>query len=77
MNTDKLDQKFQNLSNALSEFDDALTDTQMNSVPSPNMADISRWRLLAEIDSDVSGLDKGVIGIGEKIEQIKNFNGMP
>ena len=48
----------------------------MNSVPSPNMADISRCQLLTEIDGSVSELDKGVIGIREKIEQLKAYEGI-
>ena len=71
MNTALLEKGLQKFSDALSEVDDALTDIQMNSVPSPNMADIRRRRLIAEIDSDLSDISESVCGIGEKIEQLK------
>ena len=71
MNTALLEKELQKFSDALSEVDDALTDIQMNSVPSPNMADIRRRRLIAEIDSDLSDISESVCGIGEKIEQLK------
>ena len=71
MNSAILGKQLQRLSDALSEFDDALVDAQMKSVPGPNMLDISRQRLLAEIDSDLSDISESVCGIGEKIEQLK------
>ena len=73
MNTKLLEKGLQNLSDALSEFDDALVDAQTSSVPGPNITDIRRRRLLTEIDSDLSDVSKGVCGIGEKIEQLKSF----
>ena len=73
MHSKILEKGLQKLSDALSEFDDALMDAQTNSVPSPNVADIQRRRLIAEIDSDLSDLSEGVCGIGEKIEQLKSF----
>ena len=73
MNTALLEKGLQKLSDALSEFDDILVDAQMSSVPGPNQSDIRCRRLIAEIDSGVSGLSEGVCGIGEKIEQIKSF----
>ena len=42
MNSAILGKQLQRLSDALSEFDDALVDAQMKSVPGPNMLDISR-----------------------------------
>lgn len=77
MNSKRLEKELQKLSDALSEFDDALVDIQMNSVPGPNESDIRRRRLIAEIDSDLSGVSEGVCGIGEKIEQLKSFESMP
>ena len=74
MNPVKLEQELQNLSDALSEFDDALTDFQMKSVPSPNMRGVSHQRLLSEIDSDTSELSRGVGEIGEKVEQLNRLS---
>ena len=54
MNSAILEKQLQRLADALSEFDDALVDAQMKFVPSPNMLDIQRRRLLAEIDNDLS-----------------------
>ena len=76
MKSAKLEQALQKLSDALSGFDDALTDLQMKSVPSPNIADIQRCRLLSEIDSNTSKLSRGVGEIGEKIELLKSFEGI-
>ena len=73
MNSEILEKGLQKLSDALSEFDNALVDVQMNSVPGPSESDIRRRRLIAEIDRGVSGLSKDVCGIGEKIEQLKSF----
>ena len=75
MNSAILGKQLQRLENALSEFDDALVDAQMNSVPSPNMIDIQHRRLLAEINENLSDLSRGVYGIREKIEQLKTFEG--
>ena len=72
MNSVKLEQGLQKLSDALSKFDDALVDAQTSSVPGPNMADISRRRLLTEIDSNVSDVSVSVGEIAEKIEQLKS-----
>ena len=77
MHSEILEKGLQKLSDALSEFDDALVDAQMKSVPGPNMADIQRRRLLAEIDSDLSDISESVCGIGEKIEQLKNQGYFP
>ena len=52
MNLAILEKQLQRLSDTLSEFDDALIDAQMNSVPGPNITDIRRRRLLAEIDNE-------------------------
>ena len=73
MHSERLEKGLQKLSDALSEFDDALVDVQMNSVPGPNEPDIRRRRLIIEFDSDLSDVSKGVCGIGEKIEQLKSF----
>ena len=73
MNSEILEKGLQKLSDALSEFDDALVDVQMNSVPGPNESDIRRRRLIIAIDSGLSDVSKGVYGIGEKIEQLKSF----
>ena len=73
MNLAILEKHLQRLADTLSEFNDALIDAQMNSVPGPNITDISRQRLLAEIDSDLSDISGSVCGIGEKIEQLKTF----
>ena len=54
MNSAILEKQLQRLADALSKFDDALVDAQMKFVPSPNMLDIQRRRLLAEIDNDLS-----------------------
>lgn len=72
----KLEQGLQKLSSTLSEFDDALVDAQTSFVPSPNIADISRRRLLTEIDSNVSNVSVSVADIAEKIEQLKSFEGV-
>ena len=77
MDITKLEQGLENLSDAATEFDNTLTDIQMNSVPSPNAVDIQRWRLLEAIDSDLSGLDRGVVEIKKKIEQFKELQGVP
>ena len=73
MNLAILEKQLQRLADTLSEFNDALIDAQMNSVPGPNITDIRRQRLLAEIDSDLSNINGSVCGIGEKIEQLKTF----
>ena len=73
MNLAILEKQLQRLSDTLSEFNDALIDAQMNSVPGPNITDISRQRLLAEIDSKLSNINGSVCSIGEKIEQLKTF----
>ena len=73
MNSEILEKGLQKLSDALSEFDDAPVDVQMNSVPGPTESDIRRRRLIAEIDCNLSDVSKGVCGIGEKIEQLKSF----
>ena len=73
MHSERLEKGLQKLSDALSEFDDALVGVQMNSVPGPNEPDIRRRRLIIEFDSDLSDVSKGVCGIGEKIEQLKSF----
>ena len=73
MNLAILEKQLQRLADTLSEFNDALIDAQMNSVPGPNITDILRQRLLAEIDSDLSNINGSVCGIGEKIEQLKTF----
>ena len=73
MNLAILEKQLQRLADTLSEFNDALIDAQMNSVPGPNITDISRQRLLAEIDSDLSNINGSVCGIGENIEQLKTF----
>ena len=73
MNSEILEKGLQKLSDALSEFDDALVDVQTNSVPGPNESDIRRRRLIIAIDSDLSDVSKGVCGIGEKIERLKSF----
>ena len=67
--------QLQRLADALSEFDGALIDAQMKSVPGPNMTNIRHQRLLAEIDNDQSDISGSVCGIGEKIEQLKTFEG--
>lgn len=59
----------------MSEFDDAFEDVQMNFVPGPNEPDIQRRRLLKEIDNDLSCVSRRVCRIGEKIEQLKTFEG--
>lgn len=73
MDITKLEDGLENLSDAATEFDDTLTDIQMNSAPTASVADIQRWRLLEAIDSDLSGLDRGVVAIKKKIEQIKEL----
>ena len=75
-NAARLEQELQKLSDALSGFDDALTDLQMKSVPSPNIADIQRCRLLSEIDSNTSKVSASIGEIGEKIELLKSFEGI-
>ncbi len=76
MNSVRLEQALQKLSDALSGFDDTLTDIQMNTVPSQNMADIQRRRLLSEIDSNTSKVSASIGEIGEKIELLKSFEGI-
>lgn len=76
MNSVKLEQRLQKLSDALSEFDDALIEAQTGFVPSPNMRDRQRERLLKGIDSDLSDISVSVCGIGEKIERLKSFKGI-
>ena len=73
MNSERLEKYLQRLAEALSEFDDALKDIQRKSVPSPNITDIRRRRLIAEIDNDLSDIGGSVGGIGEKIEQLKSL----
>ena len=73
MNLERLEKHLQRLSDTLSEFDDALIDTQENFVLSPSVTDIRRRRLLSEIDSDLSDISGNVCGIGEKIEQLNFF----
>ena len=73
MNLAILEKQLQRLADTLSEFNDALIDAQMNSVPGPNITDISRQRLLAKIDNELSNISGSVCGIGENIEQLKTF----
>ena len=51
MHSKRLEKRLQKLSDALSEFDDALVDVQTNSVPGPTESDIRRRRLIIEIDN--------------------------
>ena len=73
MNSMKLEKGLQQLSEVLSDFDDTLVDVQTISVPGPNIADISRRRLLSEIDNDTADMSSCVEKIGEKIEQLKSL----
>ena len=73
MKTATLEKQFQKFSDAFSKFDDAFKDTQDNFVPGPNEPDTRRRRLLAEIDNDLSDINKSVCGIGEKVEQLKSL----
>ena len=73
MNLAILEKHLQRLSDVLSEFDDVIIIAQENAVPSPNITDTRRRRLIAEIDSDLSDISGSVCGIGEKIEQLKSF----
>ena len=75
MKLERLEKHSQRLADALSEFDDAFVDAQENFVPSPSITDIRRRRLLSEIESDLSDISGSVCGIGEKIEQLKSFEG--
>lgn len=70
-NSARLKKQLQRLADALSGFDDALEDAQKYSVPTPNMLDIQRRRLLTGIDNDLSDVSRSVCGVGEKIEQLK------
>lgn len=75
MNSATLEKQLQRLADALSEFDDALIDTQMNSVPSPNTRDICRRRLLAEINRDLPDIGGSVCGIGGKLSNSRLLRG--
>ena len=76
MHTAILEKHLQRLSDVLSEFDDVIIIAQENSVASPNITDIRRRRLIAEIDNDLSNISGSVCGIGEKIEQLKSLKGI-
>ena len=67
MNSEILEKGLQKLSDALSEFDDAPVDVQMNSVPGPTESDIRRRRLIAEIDCNLSDVSN--------LSSIKDFRG--
>ena len=53
MNSKIFEKHLQRLADVLSEFDDVLVDAQENAVLSPNITDIRRRRLIAEIDNDL------------------------
>ena len=76
MNLAIFEKQLQRLADVLSEFDDTIIIAQENSVPVPNINDIRRRRLIAEIDNDLSDISGSVCGIGEKIEQIKTLGGI-
>ena len=76
MKTAILEKQLQKFSDAFSEFDDVFKNAEMNFVSSPNAIDISRERLLAEIDNDLSDIDERVYRIGEKVEQLKRCEGI-
>ena len=73
MNSKIFEKHLQRLADVLSEFDDVIIIAQENAVASPNITDIRRRRLIAEIDNDLSDISRSVCGIGEKIEQLKNL----
>ena len=77
MNSAILEKHLQRLADVLSEFDDVIIIAQENSVASPNITDIRRRRLIAEIDNNLSDISGSVCGIGEKIEQLKSFESVP
>ena len=76
MDIAKLEDGLENLSDAATEFDDTLKGIQKNPGPTESAADIQRRRLLEVIDSDLSGLDQGVVEIKKKIEQLKELQGV-
>ena len=67
------ERELQRFAVTFSELDDAFRDTRKNFLPSPNMRDRQRKKLLKGIDRDLWEINKSVCEIGEKIEQLKSL----
>lgn len=76
MQLEKLEKQLQQLSNASSEFAAVLKDAQANFGADPNESDIQCIRLIAEIERNLSDVDRSIRSITEKIEQLKSFEGI-
>lgn len=74
MNLDNLTQRVETFCNALSELDDALTDTQMNFVMGGSESDVRIQRLIHEVESNVSGFDQKAVQITEQMELLNQLN---
>ena len=75
MNLDNLKKRFKSICNALSKLDDALTDMQLEFASERSETGIQIYRLLEGIEFILSGLDKMLLQIAEKIELLKSFKG--
>ena len=76
MKTAILEKQLRRSAVAFSELDDAFRDTQDNFMPGPNEPDTRCRRLLEGINDDLSDINESVCRIGEKIEQLKSFEGI-
>lgn len=76
MKLERLEKQWQKLSDARSKFDTILVDAQTNPGQDLSESDLQYMRLIAEIEQNLSAIDKRVYGIGEKIERLKSFEGI-
>ena len=76
MNLERLEGQWHRLSDARSKFAAALKDAQTKFGQDLSESDIRYIRLIAEIKRNLSDVRRSVCGIGEKIDQLKSFEGI-
>ena len=76
MKLERLEKQLRRSGVEFSKLDDVFRETQDNFIPGPNESDTRCRRLLEEINDDLSDINESVCGIGEKIEQLKTFEGI-
>ena len=70
-----LEKQLQRLEDASSEFAAAFKDAQTNFGADPNESEIRYIRLIAEIERNLSDVNRSIRSITEKIEQLKSLKG--
>ena len=77
-NAIKLEKSLDKVATALSELDDQISEIQDASVPDTKStcSKFAAWRILESIDSDAANLDERLVGIRERIEQLKAYEGI-